>query len=174
MKKKILFIILYFFFVTFCFFLMSNTVQAYDEVTYNMTRGYGEESSLYSDRFDINMKVNTDGTVTISGTMGKASIPQEAVFTGHTFNINFYDQSYQYIFVLRHSYSNGRYLMYRVPRGSTFYCYNNKKYDNGKVYNSAFYCDQPYDYYDATGYIRSYSAGFTDVTNDYSSYRFMY
>lgn len=170
MKKKALFIILYFFLVFFCLFIMSNTVQAYNEVTYNMTRGYGEESSLYYDRFDIDMKVNSDGTVTISGTMGKNYVPDEATFSGYTFNVDFYDTNYAYIFLLRHNYSQGRYLMYKVPRGSTYYAYNNKKYENGNVYNCAFYCSESYEYWDSTGYIRTYSAGYIDVTNDYSSY----
>lgn len=161
-------------FIVIALLLMEKSVSAfsYETGTYNMQRGYGDESSLYSDRFNLNFVINNNGSVTISGTMGKSYVPDEATFSGYTFNVDFFDSNYAYVFLLRHNYSQGRYLMYKVPRGSTYYAYNNKKYENGNVFNSAFYCSQDYEYWDSTGYIRTYSGGFTDVTNDYSSYCF--
>lgn len=158
---------LFFSMIIFCLLLMTNDSNAfYEEGVYHMVR----DNPDYYDYFDITYTISSDGTISYSGEMGKPNSHTEATFSDTFVNFKYWDADYYYIPIISHDYAYVNTYIYKVPKNSTFYCYNDARIWPG--YRNVFYCDQAYTRYQNDSYNTAvdFSAGSTDYINWLCSY----
>lgn len=162
MKKLKKFIILIICFIFIYLSFANKPVFAEDNIVYRAKRGYGDEASLYTDKFNVTYTLIPNGntaSIKVNGTMGTQSNPYEVQSMDYTYSFNFYDTDYDYIPFVYHDY-NVRYIMYfKVPHGSTYYAFN---YGNNNHYTSffcGFYCNMAYEVYEKNTRVSSKAAG---------------
>lgn len=150
-------------FIIVCLLLMSSKVNAAnDSIVYRAKRGYGDESSLYTDKFNVTYTLTPNGntaSIKVNGTMGTQSNPYEVQSMDYTYSFNFYDTDYDYIPFVYHDY-NVRYIMYfKVPHNSTYYAFNYGINNSYTSFFCGFYCDQAYEVYEKNTRVSSKAAG---------------